>query len=173
MRRGNEQASSAVPKVGARIDAKSSTSLEARPATRAKTPCAWRATCERAPCDFRYPPVSRNCKSESRCICGCNCLFRHADGEKPSKRSKKESTQGAVAILKHRKVKGFLSQNSDPKKSIPRKAGQVRENASAGHTIKFSGRTWHEIRTRGRKGPSPGIIQKSDTHERNPCTPKF
>ena len=49
----------------------------------------------------------------------------------------------------------------------------MRGNASAGHTVKFSGRTWYEIRTRDTKGPSPGIIQKGDTHERNPCAPKF
>ena len=113
-------------------------------------------------------------RSESRCIYGNHCLFRHADGEeKPSKRSKKESTQGAVAILNHRKVQGCVSQKSDPKKSIQRRDEQVRGNASAGHTVKFSGRTWYEIRIRETKGPSLGIIQKSDTHERNPCAPRF
>ena len=118
--------------------------------------------------------MCHNYKSESRCICGSHCLFRHADGEEmPSKRSKRETTQGAVAILKHRKVQGCVSQNSDPKKSIPRKAGQVRVNASAGHTVKFSGRTWYEIRIRETKGPSLGIIQKGDTLERNPCASKF
>ena len=153
---------------------KSSTSLEDRPATRAKIPCAWRAKWKISSCDFRHPPVCRNYKSESRCIYGSNCLFRHADGEeKPRKRSKKESTQGAVAILKHREFRGCVSQNSDPKKSILRKAGQVRGNASGRHTIKFSGRTRYEIRTWDRKGPSRGIIQKSDTHERNPWAPKF
>ena len=82
--------------------------------------------------------MCRNYKSERRCIYGHICLCGNADGEeKCSKRSKKEST-GAVAILKHRKVQGFVSQNSDPKKSILREAGQVRGNASTGHTLKFS-----------------------------------
>ena len=40
-------------------------------------------------------------------------------------KSKKESTQGAVAILRQ-KVQGCVSQNSDPKKSILLKAGQTR-----------------------------------------------
>ena len=174
VREGKEQTSFSVLKVRARTDIKNSTSLEARPATGAKIPCAWRAKCKRSSCDFRHPPVCRNYKSESRCIHGSNCLFRHADGEeKPSKRSKKESTQGAGAILKHRKVQVCVSQNSDPKKSILRKAGQVRGNASAGHTCKFSGRTWYEIRIRDTKGPSLGIIQKGDTHNRNPSAPKF
>ena len=62
--------------------------------------------------------MCRNYKSESRCIYGSSCLFRHADGEEKSrKRSKKESTQGAVAILTHREFQGCVSQNSDPKKS--------------------------------------------------------
>ena len=107
--------------------------------------------------------MCRNYKSESRWIYGSNCLFRHADGEeKPSKRSKKESTQGAVAILKQ-KVQGCVSQNSDPKKSILRRAGQMRVNASAGHTVKFSGRTWYEIRSRETKGPSRGVFPKGDS----------
>ena len=37
-----------------------------------------------------------------------------------------------------REVQGCVSQNSGPKKSILRKAGQTRLNASAGHTIKNS-----------------------------------
>ena len=49
----------------------------------------------------------------------------------------------------------------------------MRVNASAGHTIKFSGRTWYEIRIRERKGPSRGVIQKGEPHERNPCAPNF
>ena len=50
-------------------------------------------------------------------------------------------------------VQGCASQNSGPKKSILRKAEPTRLNASAGHTIKFSGR---------RNGPSRGVIQKGD-----------
>ena len=48
--------------------------------------------------------MCRNYKSGNKCIHGKNCLYRHADGEeKPSKRSKSESTQRAVAILKEKK----------------------------------------------------------------------
>ena len=49
----------------------------------------------------------------------------------------------------------------------------MRLNASAGHTIEFSGRTWYEIRIRERKGPSRGVFQKGDTHERSPCVLEF
>ena len=48
--------------------------------------------------------MCRNYKSGNRCIHGNNCLYRHADGEeKPCKRSKSESTQGAGA--KHERNK--------------------------------------------------------------------
>ena len=65
------------------------------------------------------------------------CLYRHADGEeKPSRRSTIETTQGEVAILKEKMVRCCVSQNSDPNKSILRKAGQTRLYASAGHALK-------------------------------------
>ena len=98
---------------------------------------------------------------ETWCILGNSGLYRHADREeKPNKRSKSESSQGAIAIPKEKKVQGCVSQNSDPKKSVLRKAGQTRLNASAGHAFKFSGRTRYEVQIRERKGPSRGFIQK-------------
>ena len=107
-RKGQEHASSSVPTVKGQTDDKRSTSPEASPATGAES-----------------PPVCRGYKSGNRCIHGNNCLYRHADGEeKPSKRSKSESTQEAVAILKEKKVQGCVSQNSDPKKSILRNTGK-------------------------------------------------
>ena len=154
-RKGKEQASSSVPTGKGQTDDKRDKS-EARPATGAKIPCLWRARCGRSSCDFRHPPVCRNYKSGTRCIHGKNCLYRHADGEeKPSKRSKSEGTQGAVAILTAKKVQGCVSHNSDPKKSILRKAGQTRLNAT-----KFSGRTWYEIQIRERKGHLEALSRK-------------
>ena len=71
------------------------------------------------------------------------------------------SNQGAVAILKDKRVQGCLSQNTDPKKSFLRKTEQTRLNASAGHTIKFSGRTWYEIKKFGKeKGLLEALSQK-------------
>ena len=65
-----------------------------------------------------------------------------------AKGRKKRATQGAVVILKENKVQGCVSYNSDPKKSILRKAGDLRSNASAGYTIKFSGSTWYHVLNR-------------------------
>ena len=121
------------------------------------------ARCRKSSCDYRHPPVCYNYKSGNRCIYGNNCLYRHADGEeKPSKRSKSESNQGAVAILKEKKVQGCASQNSGPKKSTLRKAGQTRLNDSAGHALKFSGRTWYEVQIRERKGHLEALSKKAN-----------
>ena len=102
-RKGKEEASSSVPTGRGQTDDKRSTSLVASPSTRAKIPCLWEGRCKRPSCDYRHPPVCRIYKFGIRCIHGSNCLYRHADSEeKPSKRSKSESTQGAVAILKEK-----------------------------------------------------------------------
>ena len=120
---------------------KSSTCLEASPATGAKIPCLWegrRQDVKDCGVIFDILPCVVHYKSGNRCIYGNDCLYRHADGEeKPSKKSKKESTQGAVAILRQQRVQGCASHKSDPKKSFLRKAGQTRLNASA--------RTHHKI----------------------------
>ena len=170
-RKGKEQASSSVPTGRRQTDDKRSKSPEVRPATGAKICCPWRR-CRKSSCDYRHPPVCRNHKSGNRCIHVNNRRYRHADGkEKPSKRSKSESTQGAVAILTESPrlcISKFRS-----KEVYSAKPGQTRLNASAGHALKFSGRTWYEVQNRERKGPSRGVIQKGDPHERNLCAPKF
>ena len=48
VRKGNEQTSSSVPEVRTQTNVKSSASLEASPATKAKIPSAWRAACKRS-----------------------------------------------------------------------------------------------------------------------------
>ena len=69
---------------------------------------------------------------------------RHAYGEeKPSKRSTKEGTQRAVAILKHRRVQGCACQSSEPKKFILQKAGHVRGVPSAGRTWNINSNSGH------------------------------
>ena len=102
-RKGKEQASSSVPTGKGQTDDKRSKSLEARPATRAKMPCLWGrgARCKRSSCDFRHPPVCRNYRSgtdASMAIIACILMLMV--------RSKSESTQGAVAILREKKVRG-------------------------------------------------------------------
>ena len=154
-RKGKEQASSSVPTGKGQTDDKRSKSLEARPATRAKIPCPWEQDVKDRRVIFGILPcvVITGLETDaSMAIIACIHMLMV--------RSKSESAQGAVAILKEKKVQGCVSQNSDPKKSILRKAGQTRLDASAGHAKKFSGRTLYEIPIRERKGPSRGVIQK-------------
>ena len=173
-RKGKGQASSSVPKVKEQTDVKSSNSPETSPATRAKIPCSWGQDEKRSSCDYRHHPVCRNYKSGNRCICGHRCLLRHAHGErKASARSRKECTQGVALLREKRSKVVYLKIQSQRSKSILRKAGQTRLNASAGHAINFSGRTWYEVQIRKRKGQSGGIIQKGEPHEANPCASSF
>ena len=80
---------------------------------------------------------------------------------------KKSGVKGSVALLKESKQLGCVSQDSHPSKSIQRKGRRLGSN----HTVKFSKGTWHHIKIREWKGPSRGVIQKCEPHERNPCAP--
>ena len=130
-RKGKEQASSSVPTGKGQTDDKRWTSLEASPATGAIIPCLWGSRCKISSCDFRHPPVCRNFKSGE---------------EKPSKKSKKESTQGVIVIVKEKKRSKVVYLKIQIQRSpFCGKLGRRELNASAGHAIKFSGRTWYEI----------------------------
>ena len=103
-------------------------------------------------------------------IYGDKCHFRHVEAEgKPCKRSKKGGAKASVAILKETFFWVCVSQDSYPRKSIPREPVKL----GTKHAVKFSKGTWHQIKIRERKGPSRGIIQKWAPHERRPCPPKF
>ena len=99
-RKGKEEVSSSV-QTGKRTDRRETLDdlrLELKPLVYGG------ARCKRSSCAFRHPPVCRGYKSGNRCIYGNKCLYRQADGEeKRSKKSRKESTQGEVAILKEKK----------------------------------------------------------------------
>ena len=81
--------------------------------------------------------MCRDFKSGNRCIYGNYCLFRHADGEeKPSKRSKRESTQGAVAILKQRSPRLCISKfRSEEVYSTETWASQIERFGGTHHKI--------------------------------------
>ena len=56
---------------------------------RSEIPCRYK-NCKNPSCKFWHPSVCQNCKSESGCINGRKCFFRHVEAEgKPSKKSKK------------------------------------------------------------------------------------
>ena len=82
-------------------------------------------------------------------------------------RSRKGSAKGSVALLKESPNCGCVSQDSYSKKSILQKVGTKGPNASARHTVKFSGGTGKE------KGHLEELSKKCEPHERNPCAPRF
>ena len=57
-------------------------------------------------------------------------------------------------------VQGCVSQNSDPMNSTLRKAGELGLNASAGHTMKFSGRTGTKLKFGKEKGNLEALSKK-------------
>ena len=111
-----------------------------------------------------------NYRSESGCTYGEKCKFRHVEADgKPSKKSKKSGGKGSVALLKESLQLGCASHNSYQRKPTLRKERKLGSN----HTVKFSKVTWHHIKIRERKGPTRGILQSCEPHERSPCAPKF
>ena len=106
----------------------------------------------------------------SECKVGDQCLTRHteADGQ-PSKKSKKSDRKGSVASLKESVQMGCVSQDSHPRKPILRKEVKLGSN----HAVRFSKGTWNHVKIRERKGPSRGVTQKCEPHERHPCANQF
>ena len=144
------------------------------PAKKIRILCKFLAKCKIPSRSYWHPPVCHTHTSQSGCKCCEKCQFRHDSAEEtPSKKSKKGSAKGSVALLKKSPNCGCVSQDSYPKKSILQKVRKKGSNASAGHTVKFSGGTWHQIKIRERKGPPRGTIQKCEPHERNPCAHRF
>ena len=94
-------------------------------------------------------------------------FFRHIEAEeKPSKKSKKGSAKGSVALLKDSTQLVCVSQDSCPRKICQREKGIL----GSKHAVNVSKGTWHQIKIRERKG---GFIQKCEPHECSPCAPKF
>ena len=116
---------------------------------RSRIPCRYRK-CYNPSCHYwRPPPVCQNYKSETGCIYGNRCCFRHVEAdEKPNKKSKKGGAKGSVALLKESIQLGCVSQDSHPRKSILRKEGKLGSN----HAVRFSRSTWHQKEKLGKKG---------------------
>ena len=78
-------------------------------------------------CRFWHPPVCQNYKSETGCINGRKCFFRHVEAEeKPSNKSKKGDAKGSVALLKSETIwRVAPNTNSGKKGSIARNYSKV------------------------------------------------
>ena len=126
---------------------------------RSKIPCRYKNS-KNPSCKFWNPPVCLNYKFEKGCVHGDKCHFRHVEAEgKPNKKSKKGGAKRSVAILKESFPLGCVSQDSYPRKSIPREQGRILQ--------------WHLALNGEIIGPSRGLIRKCAPHERRLCAPKF
>ena len=94
---------------------------------RGRFPCQ-NKNCENPSSDYWHPVVRKNYKSETGCIYGKKCRFRHVEAEeKPSNKSKKGGAKASVALKEDGQL-GCVSQDSHPRKSILRKAGTLGSN---------------------------------------------
>ena len=126
-------------------------------------PCRFKF-CRNTSCNFWHPPVCLNYKFEKVVYMATNAI-----SDMLRQKSNKVGAKKSVAIVKEFKQLGFGSQDSYPRKSIPRQPGKL----GTKRAIKFSRGTLHQIKIRERKGPSQGIIQKCAPHECCLCAPKF
>ena len=114
---GKWRSSSPAPDTKAKTDAKP---LQ-RSGSRIQSP--WRGK-SRFPC--QHPPVCQNFEPDAGCIYGKRCRFRLVEAEeKPSKKSKKGGAQGSDALLKEYFQSGCVSQDSQPRKSIPQESTKI------------------------------------------------
>ena len=71
--------------------------------------------CNNPSCNSWRLPVCQNDKSQTGCIHGNRCYFRHVEAEEePNKKSKKGGAIGSVALVEYRQV-GCVSQDSRTK----------------------------------------------------------
>ena len=129
---------------------------------RSRIPCRYRK-CTHPSWSYWHPPVCQNYTSETGCICGNKCFFSTCW----ARCQRKGGAKGSVALMKESFQLGCVSQDSYQRKSIPCE----RRKFGSNRTVKFSNDTWHQINIREKKGPSRGIIQKCEPHERSPWAP--
>ena len=110
-----------------------------------------------------HPPVCLNYKSESGCKYGDKCQFRHDEAHgQPSKTSKKKS----VALLEDSYTICLCVSRFSSEKIFSTEEGEYWDQIAPSSFPRARG---HHIKIRESKGPSRGIIQKCEPHERNPC----
>ena len=98
-----KQSSSPAPKSKAKNDVHTSNSRVESPAKRITISCRFGARCKCTSCNFWHPPMGHHYKTESGCKYVRNCQFRQSDAEEaPSTKSRKESAEGSVALLREK-----------------------------------------------------------------------
>ena len=131
-----------------------------------------RGTCTNSFCEKWHPPECLFYKSESGCRFWEKCSYAHRQvDEQPSKRSKKNGDNSAVAILKSTRQLGCVFQDMEPPKSttILRKSSNTLKPIGC---VRFTKAVSRHANIRY-QNPSLGMISPGDPHQRNPNAPKF
>ena len=115
----------------------------------------------------------RHVNSGIGCTFGEKCMLRLKEVDsQPNKKPKKSGGKGSVALEKNSKQLGYAFQDLEPLKfkSILRKSTQFFLIEAQRALLK---KVPYAPKNRERKGPSQGVIQRSDPHERSLYAPKF
>ena len=130
--------------------------------------------CTNPSCDYWHAPVCQGNKTASGCNFGEKCVLRHTEVDSQhSEKPKKSGGKGSVASsLKNSKESGCVLQDVEPpkSKSILRKSPKF---LGSKRSVQFSKGTPRHVTSRERKGPSQGVIEKCEPHERSPYAPQF
>ena len=96
-------------------------------------------------------------------------MLVHAENQ-PLKRPKKNGEKGSVASLKISRQLGCVFQDTEPPKSnsILRKGTK---SLRPKRYVQFSKGASRHMKLRERKGPTQGVICRSEPHERGPLAP--
>ena len=140
----------------------------------ARLPCKdyLKGTCTNSFFEKWHPPECLFYKSESGCRSGEKCSNAHRQvNEQPSKKSQKNGSKSAVAILKITRQWGCVFQDMEPPKSttIFRKSSNIVKPIRC---VRFTEAVLRHADTRG-ENPSLGMICPADPHQRKPNAPKF
>ena len=132
----------------------------------ARQPCKDYLTCicTKSPCDYRHPPECQFSRSESVCKFCDKCSFAHRQVEgQPSKKPKMDGDKSAVAILKMYDswVACFRTQS---RRNLYRFYGGAQKSWN-----QFDECNSH-ANIRESNGPSLGVIQIKNPHQRSPYT---
>ena len=140
----------------------------------ARLPCKdyLKGTCTTPFCEKWHPPECLFYKSDNGCRLGEKCFYAHRQvDEQPSKMSKKNGDESAVAMLKIKRQLGCVSQDMEPPKSttIFRKSSNILKPIRC---VRFTKTVLRHASIRD-QNPSLGMICPGDPHLRYPNAPKF
>ena len=115
--------------------------------------------------------MCQNYKFKTGFTLGNKCYFRHVEAEeKPSKKSQKGGANGSVALLQESIQLVWVCLKILIREDVLYVNLDCWDRNTPSNSPRARGT---KLKTRERKGPSRGIVQKCAAHERSRCVPKF